>query len=147
MKKLLKMITIFGFVGVSLNLFAGGKHEGHHQPPVVESYLKMQSKLASDKLLSKEEVKDFKGKALLTKNAELMGAIDELESKTDIDGQREAFKSVSTHLIAYAKKEKIDGLYEANCPMASASWLQSTDEVKNPYYGAKMLTCGSAKKI
>lgn len=147
MNKFFRILTIVGVFSVALNLMAEGNHAGHHQPPVIESYLSMQSKLASDSLISKEEIKDFKAKALLTKNADLMGAIDDLETQKDIDGQRESFKSISKHLITYAKREKLDGLYEANCPMASADWLQSTSEVKNPYYGAKMLTCGSAKKI
>jgi Cu(I)/Ag(I) efflux system membrane fusion protein len=29
--------------------------------------------------------------------------------------------------------------------MAKASWLSETKDVKNPFYGKKMLTCGSVK--
>jgi hypothetical protein len=27
-----------------------------------------------------------------------------------------------------------------------SAWLSTTKEVKNPYYGSKMLKCGSVKK-
>ena len=34
-----------------------------------------------------------------------------------------------------------------HCPMAmggdGADWLQSSDQLKNPYFGADMLTCGT----
>lgn len=32
------------------------------------------------------------------------------------------------------------------CPMKNASWLSDSKEVCNPYYGDKMLTCGSVKE-
>jgi len=36
-------------------------------------------------------------------------------------------------------------LYELHCPMAfegrGASWIQSEDAVRNPYYGPSMLKC------
>lgn len=42
-----------------------------------------------------------------------------------------------------------DSLYLAHCPMAfdnnGAHWIQQSDDLKNPYYGASMLKCGSIK--
>ncbi|WP_369616174.1 DUF3347 domain-containing protein [Flavobacterium sp. CFS9] len=41
-------------------------------------------------------------------------------------------------------------LYQEYCPMANegkgALWISETKEIQNPYYGAKMLDCGSVKK-
>ncbi|WP_264530177.1 DUF3347 domain-containing protein [Flavobacterium sp. N502540] len=41
-------------------------------------------------------------------------------------------------------------LYQEYCPMANegkgALWISETKEIQNPYYGSKMLDCGSVKK-
>ncbi|MFP6646637.1 MAG: hypothetical protein VCF24_24210 [Candidatus Latescibacterota bacterium] len=31
---------------------------------------------------------------------------------------------------------------KAYCPMVSAPWLQTEMDLRNPYYGSSMLTCG-----
>lgn len=72
-------------------------------------------------------------------------------SKTmDIDAQREQFEALSTSMITLAKSTKPAKTYVQFCPMAAegkgASWLSSTREVRNPYYGDKMLKCGSVKE-
>ena len=37
-------------------------------------------------------------------------------------------------------------IYVQHCPMANdgkgANWLSKENQVKNPYYGSKMMTCG-----
>jgi Cu(I)/Ag(I) efflux system membrane fusion protein len=42
-------------------------------------------------------------------------------------------------------------LYRASCPMAfdnrGASWVQSSEEVSNPYFGAMMLRCGEIEEV
>ena len=42
-------------------------------------------------------------------------------------------------------------LYHIHCPMArdnqGAMWISETKEVKNPYFGAKMLTCGTVEEV
>ena len=41
-------------------------------------------------------------------------------------------------------------LYQDHCPMYNdgkgAVWISEAKAIKNPYYGGKMLTCGSVKK-
>lgn len=45
---------------------------------------------------------------------------------------------------------KSEGLFLAHCPMAfdnnGGHWIQKSDDLKNPYYGASMLKCGSIKR-
>ena len=36
-------------------------------------------------------------------------------------------------------------VYVQYCPMAKGQWLSDEKEIKNPYYGNSMLTCGSVK--
>lgn len=72
-------------------------------------------------------------------------------SKTsDVDDQRELFGMLSTSMIALTKATKPAKAYVQFCPMAAggqgASWLSDKKEVRNPYYGDKMLKCGSVKE-
>ena len=66
----------------------------------------------------------------------------------DLAGLREAFKEVSQAMIELGKAARIPSDSPAisvfRCPMAKADWLQPNGEASNPYYGSKMLTCGSA---
>ncbi|MCF6295277.1 MAG: DUF3347 domain-containing protein [Flavobacteriaceae bacterium] len=71
--------------------------------------------------------------------------------KSDIAHQREHFEVLSTDvndLITLLGTEKT--LYQDFCPMANnnkgAYWLSEVEEIKNPYFGAKMMKCGSIKK-
>ncbi|MCH7525743.1 MAG: DUF3347 domain-containing protein, partial [Bacteroidetes bacterium] len=67
--------------------------------------------------------------------------------KSPIDHQREHFETLSTDvndLITLLGTDKT--LYVDYCPMKKMSWLSETKDIKNPYYGSKMLTCGNIQK-
>lgn len=73
------------------------------------------------------------------------------DNASNIEHQREHFailsKDVNDLLKTFPAGQK---LYQDFCPMYNdgkgAIWLSETKEIKNPYYGSKMLTCGSVKK-
>jgi hypothetical protein len=70
-------------------------------------------------------------------------------SESAIDHQREHFKTLSkdiTDMIAITGSKNT--LYEQFCPMydKGSAWLSISDEVRNPYYGSKMLKCGKIQK-
>jgi hypothetical protein len=62
--------------------------------------------------------------------------------------QRLAFGVLSGSMYALLKKAEMKnaGIYHAYCPMAfndkGAYWLSAVSEIKNPYFGKKMLECG-----
>jgi hypothetical protein len=68
-----------------------------------------------------------------------------------IDHQREHFailsKDINDLIKMFGTKQK---LYQDYCPMYNdgkgAIWISETKEIKNPFYGSQMLTCGSLKK-
>ncbi|MFP4094333.1 MAG: efflux RND transporter periplasmic adaptor subunit [Cyclobacteriaceae bacterium] len=70
----------------------------------------------------------------------------------NIDTQRRFFKPLSEGVIksaqAFGTAEK---LYVQYCPMADddegANWLSKSEEVRNPYYGDMMLSCGNVEDI
>jgi len=71
--------------------------------------------------------------------------------KSPIDHQREHFEVLSNDLndlITLIGTDKT--LYQVFCPMYNdgqgAIWISEIKEIKNPYYGNKMLTCGEIQK-
>lgn len=135
---------------------------------IVAAYLDLKNELTKDDSKAAAE----KGKALLTslnqfdakaldakqqkgyadiaddakENAEHIG-----DNPGKIDHQREHFvllsKDINDLIALIGTKQK---LYQDYCPMADegkgAIWISETKEIKNPYEGSKMLTCGSVKK-
>jgi len=70
-------------------------------------------------------------------------------SESAIDHQREHFKTLSkdmTDMVAITGTKTT--LYEQFCPMydKGSAWLSTSKEVRNPYYGSKMLKCGKVQK-
>lgn len=64
-----------------------------------------------------------------------------------INKQRDRFVSLSEHMYELVKVSKPEGtVYYDHCPMYNdnkgANWLSKEKEIKNPYYGNQMLTCG-----
>ncbi|PVD50588.1 hypothetical protein DC498_19370 [Terrimonas sp.] len=72
-----------------------------------------------------------------------------LLGESDIEQKRRSFQMISTGLFDLVRTVRYDKqkVYMLHCPMAfnnsGADWLSNTTEIKNPYFGSKMLTCGS----
>jgi len=79
-------------------------------------------------------------------------AIKSIESSTDLEAQRQQFHTLSQNLYKTIKAYGLSGstAYYDYCPMAfnnaGASWLSNTTQIRNPYFGNAMLTCGSVKE-
>ncbi len=70
-----------------------------------------------------------------------------INTKKDLEHQREHFATLSGNmysLIVGFKANETDAFLQY-CPMKKSSWLSSAKEIRNPYYGSRMLTCGSVK--
>lgn len=99
-------------------------------------------------LLTAEQKKLFdENQEDLTENAEHIG-----ENAGNIKHQREHFAVMSEEVYALAKG--FGGgrtLYHAHCPMYNDNkgglWLSEAKEIKNPYFGSEMSTCGSVQEI
>lgn len=65
----------------------------------------------------------------------------------DLEHQRSHFVHLSNNfysLVNAFKANKAEA-YQHYCPMKKATWLSNSKEVRNPYYGSKMLDCGSVR--
>jgi hypothetical protein len=62
----------------------------------------------------------------------------------DLKKQRDYFVNLSSNMATVAKTIKPGNqlVYVQYCPMKKASWLSSEKQIRNPYYGSSMLTCG-----
>ncbi len=127
----------------------------------IEPYLKMKdafvssdasqvsafAKTTSDKLnaigvsdLGKMEKSHF------SKSIEMLDAIS---TNPDLEKQRAYLVVLNENMVALAMniQSPTDTLYVQKCPMANSNkgaiWLSTEKEIKNPYYGDAMLTCGS----
>ncbi|EGV43398.1 DUF3347 domain-containing protein [Bizionia argentinensis JUB59] len=69
--------------------------------------------------------------------------------KSEMDHQREHFKILSKDMIDMVAITGTDNtLYQQYCPMydKGSAWLSMSKDIKNPYYGSKMMTCGKVQK-
>jgi len=73
----------------------------------------------------------------------------ELANSNDLALQRTAFSVISNDLIAMFQHVSLNSgeIFVIHCPMynnkGGADWLSTSSEIKNPYFGEKMLTCGT----
>lgn len=136
--------------------------------PIVTDYLSLKNALVSDddkaaasagkKLLATLNKMDMKS-IPADKHKKYMDIADDAkehaehigENVGNIHHQREHLASLGEDL-----KDLIDlfgtsqTLYQDHCPMFNdgkgAVWFSENKEIKNPYYGSKMLTCGKVEK-
>lgn len=75
-------------------------------------------------------------------------ALAEMVSSDDIEVQRTSFSALSENMYKSVKAYGLGGTtaYYEYCPMAfndqGGYWLSDSKEIRNPYFGHKMLTCG-----
>jgi len=65
----------------------------------------------------------------------------------DIEKQRELFSQFTEKVEPLLKESISEGaIYKQFCPMAfegkGGYWISNVEEIRNPYYGEKMLKCG-----
>lgn len=130
-------------------LFAGSAFS-QNVNAIVDHYIKVKNGLVeSDYALVKENVSllktsveksaDFDQKKSLTKAIVLM------ETAKDLENQRVAFAGISKLMWMYVQEDdQVEPqIYYMYCPMKKRYWLSKEKEIRNPYYGKKMLNCGN----
>lgn len=88
----------------------------------------------------------------LSNGTTLAALAAKIGAAADIDAQRTIFSDLSNDFIAKVKSSGLTSgeVYVEYCPMAlndkGASWLSNQKDIKNPYFGESMLTCGEVKE-
>lgn len=137
---------------------------------VLHDYFAAQEALAADDLEGAETAAAEFGEtlakidmALLSGDAHMawMGLLPPLREAAEalatagaIESARTEFRKLSdalTHSVTMFGATGHEALYQVHCPMAfeneGADWLQKSEEVRNPYFGARMLKCGEVKAV
>ena len=82
----------------------------------------------------------------------IAAAAAKITAASNIEAQRAAYSGMSKDMAELIKKEGLSGgeLYVAFCPMAfndkGAYWISTSKEIRNPYFGEKMLGCGEVQE-
>jgi len=138
------------------------------QQIIVEEYLAIKNALANDD--SKEAasaanilLKELEKNGATTPDATITTGYKEIideakehaehieKNSGNISHQRHHFVMLSEDVYDLVKKENFTtALFYVNCPMyddgKGANWLSESKEIKNPYMGKAMLTCGVIKE-
>ena len=78
--------------------------------------------------------------------------LEAIATKANLENQRSHFVLLNEHLVALVSDFNAleNTLYVQQCPMANnnqgAVWLSTEKNIRNPYFGAAMLKCGSTIK-
>ena len=82
----------------------------------------------------------------------LKDGLTHIDHMQTIDDLRDEFINISKAMIALSESfgSMNEKVYVQHCPMADhnkgADWLSMDKEIKNPYFGSAMLTCGEIKE-
>lgn len=104
------------------------------------------AEMKSEKLTS--EQKQFLQEQLTAIQTEA----DKIANAADVEEQRNAFYPLSESIYKMVKAfgANDEQLFVQYCPMAfdneGAWWISGNEEIRNPYFGDKMLKCGSVKE-
>ena len=134
---------------------------------LVETYLVLKDALTKDQFDSAKiaiatletklrniDMKAFQNDAHATFMVKYNGMLDGIaleQPYENIGAVRKSFKLISDNLISllHALHYKDENLHVDYCPMAfhnlGAKWLSIDRDIRNPYFGEEMLTCGEIK--
>ena len=125
---------------------------------LVAPYLKLKDELVrsdvkTSSALAKEMLVLLSDKKYAFSRSNLKTLLGSLQETDDIEEQREFFRLISNEMIQWASSTQSvsNKLYVQFCPMANnnkgAKWLSTEEQIRNPFYGDVMLTCGSVVDI
>ncbi len=150
-----------------------GEHDGHDDMKTEQAPASSSPVLKDEKLnavyqhyvhLTTALTNSDMGKAKVAANAieagakEVSGAeaiaasASKITATADLELQRKYYEDMSNAMISLLKKDGLSNgeVYVQYCPMAfndkGASWISSSKEIRNPYFGEKMMNCGEVKE-
>ncbi len=162
MKKIIFVIALFG---ISNSIFAQKNSESKPLQKVLIAYLNLKNALVSDDSISAKTIATSLCTAIDTVNidkltlihqkawnrqsAGLLRVANKIQESTTLADQRMHFKSLSVIMHKLVGRLRINKstLYYQYCETANAYWISGDKEIKNPYYGKKMIDCGFTKEI
>lgn len=115
------------------------------KPEILSTYVKIADALAIDDVVAaKSAAAGLAEKADIANQFQIAKQASAVATAADLSAVRDAFKPLSVSIEPLAADEK--GYTVMTCTMANADWVQTSAEVKNPYLGKSMQSCGEPKK-
>ena len=146
-----------------------GKKAKEELKPLYNNYLAMKDALTKDdletakisasnvlKTLDNIDMNLFKGEShnfWMSQSNTIKKALEHVEHFKNIQEVRNAFQTLSNAMISlsYTYKPFDKEIFVQHCPMADsnkgADWLSLSKEIKNPYFGKAMHSCGEVTTI
>jgi len=132
---------------------------------IVDAYLQLKNalvnddfakaKTAAEKLnqqMTRTSMKSFKGKSHDVWMSEQVNIQNAIKKMTDMNSARNNLETVSEGILKLLKATNYSArtIYVDFCPMANnnqgAIWLSADKEIKNPYFGSSMMSCGEIQE-
>jgi len=116
---------------------------------IKDALVKTDNKAASESAKDLVEFVDGKSDEL---SIRLKVNAKQIMESNDVAVQRKHFKDLSENIYTMVKNSSDNDkpVYKQYCPMAlnnsGAFWLAEETEINNPYFGDKMLHCGSVRE-
>lgn len=101
--------------------------------------------IAKTKSVDMSKLKEDQHSVWMKINQHIIELGTEISKSEKMDNQRIKFNELSQDFYQLAKVAHLDyEVYFQHCPMFNngADWLSKESQIKNPFYGSQMLTCG-----
>lgn len=145
---------VFGFFAIVVLAQTAVTFKDAKVETAYKNYIQLKNALVASKA---DEAKAAAGKlktslASVKDGKNAMAEATKISNATGLDEIRKTFASLSNEMKTVVKAGQVSkgDLYLEYCPMANnntgAYWLSNEKEIKNPYFGDKMLRCGSVKE-
>lgn len=116
---------------------------------VYQHYINIKKALVqTDAVLAQDSAKEMVASLESNEaNAAIASAARNISTSSDVNKQREAFSALTAAMETELEGALASGeIYKQYCPMAFEGkgdyWFSNSKEIRNPYYGDKMLKCG-----
>jgi predicted negative regulator of RcsB-dependent stress response len=118
---------------------------------IFTKYLSLKDALVgTDAEAAKEAAQELKS-TLGDDHSEIASIAGEIAAAKEVNAQREKFSALTAKMESVLDGAVASGkIYKQFCPMAFEGkgdyWYSNSEEIRNPYFGDKMLKCGRVEK-
>lgn len=118
---------------------------------VFHNYLQLKMSLVNSDNSGAKTASGNMAEAFTSERAELKSLAEQIANSDELETQRKLFSDFTNQIEALFKSNLAEGkIYKQYCPMAfdnkGAFWFSDVAEIRNPYFGEKMLNCGSVEE-
>ena len=118
---------------------------------VWHNYLQIRTALVQDDTSTVQSISGEMAETFSNERAGLKSIAQQMSATADLEKQRKLFSQFTEEAEDLFTDALSQGtIYKQYCPMAfnnkGAYWFSAVPEIRNPYFGDKMLTCGKVAK-